>query len=191
MAGSKHLTQYRHCTGIYNFALFVWLPPERGEFGAIPPVTACCLQLRNQEILMGRKNYPGIVCMMDEFNSLISLAIFFWIQFGLHFHLRAEIGGTGQPLRCRWAISRGRRAEHRLLPAQLSGRRPLVLALQEEQPHEWGLVTCLMCPRHSVPLLMKWQKKLSFPHSTLIKYSSIRNCSNNLWMPNCSRRHSW
>lgn len=105
--------------------------PQRGEnlIGAIPPVTAFCLQLRNQEILMGRKNYPGIMCMMDEFNSLISLAIFFWIQFELHFHLRAEIGGTGQLLRRRWAISRGRRVEHRLLPAQLSDRLPLVLAL--------------------------------------------------------------
>lgn len=78
---------------------------------------------------MGRKNYPGIMCMMDEFNSLISLAIFFWLQFELHFHLRAEIGGTGQLLRRRWAISRGRRVEHRLLPAQLSDRLPLVLAL--------------------------------------------------------------
>lgn len=117
--------------------------PQRGEIGAVPPVTACCLQLRNWEILMGRKNYPGITCMMDEFNSLISLAIFFLIQFELHFHLSAEIGGTGQLLRHWWAISRGRHVEHRLLPAQLSDRHPLVLALAGKAA---SLVSSSFCP---------------------------------------------
>ena len=67
--------------------------------------------------------------MYYGFNSLISLAVFFLIQFELHFHLRAEIGGTRPAAEVLMGHLRREGCRHRFLPAQHADRHPLVLAL--------------------------------------------------------------